>query len=104
MARRKRPAAVVVDDSAPIPADLLAGPVVETWVPAHEWDRLLERNDPDRAGMHGPTEAEKRALVLLCEARRRWNHARRRWADENGLDDRTTYRLIPKRGPRFAPP
>lgn len=101
MARRKQPAPVIVDDNAPIPAELLAGPVVETWIPRHEWDRLLERTEGGRAGMHGPTEAEKRALVLLFTARRRWSHARKQWADANQLDDRTMYRLVPSRRPRF---
>ncbi len=93
VARRKRPVELELPELA-LPPELLAGPVIEVWCSDH--DTLL---DSHGFLVRDYSDPEERWVVMCTVARRRWREARRKWAEQNGLDDRTMFRLVPDRAP-----
>lgn len=81
MKRRQAEARTV--EPGGIPAELLAGPCLEVWVPPAE-----ER--PADSLFGEPTWRERLAV-------RRFHEARRTWADEHGMTDHQMYQLMPDR-------
>lgn len=71
-----------------MPAELAAGPVIETWLSPAEVPPLQE-------GI---------SVVVLSLARRRYQRAREEWASANGVAREDMFRMLPDRRPRFADP
>lgn len=87
MARRRRRPPPAVSQGA-VPAELMAGPVIETWLSPNEVP-------PVQRGI---------SLAVLAEVKRRYERARNEWAAANGVAREDVLRLLPNRRPSFEDP